>query len=320
MTSKERLIRLLKLLYSESDESHPITTKQIAERFRAMGTPTDRNTVTDDIAILNGSGIEIIAERGRQLKYYFADRRFELAELKLLIDAVESSKFITAKKSDQLVQKLITMTSTQNAKELQRHLYTAGRIKPENESIFYVVDAVHKAINERKQISFVYCEYSVDRKLVEKRDGEPYIFSPYAMLYNEDKYYALGYSEHHQKVITFRVDRMKTPEILDKPIVPAPTNFDPVDYTVNVFSMYDGDSSKVVLKCKNHLMNYVVDRFGDEFKSERTGDDCFLATIEASVSQTFFAWVFQFDGNIQIVSPASVKERYQEMLSKAGKQ
>ncbi len=201
MTSKERLIRLLKLLYSESDESHPITTKQIAERFQAMGTPTDRNTVTEDIAIINGSGIEIIAERGRQLKYYFADRRFELAELKLLIDAVESSKFITAKKSDQLVQKLITMTSTQNAKELQRHLYTAGRIKPENESIFYVVDAVHKAINERKQIAFVYCEYSVDRKLVEKRNGEPYVFSPYAMLYNEDKYYALGYSEQHQKVI-----------------------------------------------------------------------------------------------------------------------
>lgn len=317
MTSKERLVELLKLLISESDEEHPLTTKQIVDYFKAEGVPTDRNTVTEDIAILNKCGIEIMVERGRQLRYYYSDRKFELAELKLLVDAVESSKFITAKKSDQLVQKLTTMTSTRNAEELQRHLYTAGRIKPENESIFYVVDAVHKAINEKRQIAFSYCEYSAGRRLVEKRSGEPYVLSPYAMLYNEDKYYALGYSEKHQKVITFRVDRMRTPEILETPIIPAPADFDPVDYIVNVFSMYDGDTCDVVLRCKNHLMNYVVDRFGTEFSSEQVDEKSFQATVEVSVSKTFFAWVFQFTGEMEIVAPQEVWQQYQEMLTAA---
>jgi predicted DNA-binding transcriptional regulator YafY len=137
------------------------------------------------------------------------------------------------------------------------------------------------------------------------------------MLYNEDKYYVLGYCEHHGKIITFRVDRMKAPDILDKCIVPRPENFDPVDYTVNIFSMYDGETYNVTLLCRNELMNYVIDRFGDDVWTEITDEEHFTAEVDVSVSQTFFAWVFQFAGGIRITGPATVKEQYCQMLEKA---
>lgn len=317
MTGKERLIELLKLLYAVTDEDHQLSTAEIVAYFGEQGVPTDRSTVKTNIDVLNNCGIEIFATKGTQTRYYFSDRQFELAELKLLVDAVESSKFITAKKSDILVKKLMTLAGENNAKELERHLYTAGRIKPENESIFYTVDIIHRAINSGMQIAFVYYEYTTDKTLVPKHCGEPYIFSPYAMLYNEDKYYVLGYSEHHGKIITFRVDRMKAPDILDKCIVPRPENFDPVDYTVNIFSMYDGKTYNVTLLCRNELMNYVIDRFGDDVRTEITDKEHFTAVVEVSVSQTFFAWVFQFAGGIRITGPAIVKEQYRQMLEKA---
>ncbi len=317
MTGKERLIELLKLLYTATDENHQLSTSEIVTHFAEQGVPTDRSTVKADIDVLNNCGIEILATKGTQMRYFFSDRQFELAELKLLVDAVESSKFITAKKSDILVKKLMTLAGENSAKELERHLYTAGRIKPENESIFYAVDIIHRAINSGMQIAFVYYEYATDKNLVPRHDGEPYIFSPYAMLYNEDKYYVLGYSEHHGKIITFRVDRMKAPDILDMSIVPRPENFDPVNYTVNIFSMYDGETNDVTLICRNELMNYVIDRFGDDVRTEITDEEHFTATVEVSVSQTFFAWVFQFAGGIRITGPAAVKEQYHQMLEKA---
>ncbi|WP_195377187.1 helix-turn-helix transcriptional regulator [Anaerotruncus rubiinfantis] len=317
MTGKERLIDLLKLLYTQTDEDHPLSTAEIVSYFQSQGVPTDRGTVKADVAALKNCEIEIMDTRGTQIKYYFSDRKFELAELKLLVDAVESSKFITARKSEALVKKLMSFTNVHNAKELERHLYTVGRIKPENESIYYTVDIIHRAINAGKQISFVYCEYTPQKELLPKRSGEPYVFSPYAMLYNEDKYYVLGYSDFHQKIVTFRVDRMKKPDILDIYAVPRPTDFDPVDYTVNVFSMYDGENQKVKLLCRNELMNYVIDRFGEDVPVSKTDRDHFTATVEVSVSQTFFAWVFQFSGGIRIKSPAKVKEQYVQMLENA---
>ena len=317
MTGKERLIELLKLLYTQTDEDHPMSTPEIVSYFIARGIPTDRETIKADVDTLNNCGIEIYAAKTDKTRYHFSDRQFELAELKLLVDAVESSKFITARKSELLVKKLMTLAGENSAKELERHLYTAGRIKPENESIFYAVDIIHRAINSGKQISFVYYEYATDKTLVPKHEGAPYVFSPYAMLYNEDKYYVLGYSEHHGKIVTFRVDRMKTPDILDKFIVPRPENFDPVDYTVNIFSMYDGQACDVTLLCRNKLMNYVIDRFGDDVRTEIADNEHFTATVEVSVSQTFFAWVFQFAGGIRITGPAAVKEQYRQMLETA---
>ena len=317
MTGKERLIELLKLLYAKTDDDHPMSTAQIVAYFEDQGVVTSRLTVKADVETLNNCGIEIYSAKGTQTKYHLVDRQLELAELKLLVDAVESSKFITAKKSDALVKKLMGIASENYAEQLERHFYTAGRVKPENESIFYAVDIIHKAINSGKQISFIYYEYSADKTFVPRHGGEPYIFSPYAMLYNEDKYYVVGFDRSKCKVVTYRVDRMKSTEILAEPIYPRPNGFDPVDYTVNIFSMYDGKIYKVNLLCENRLMNYVIDRFGEDVDTVIMDEAHFRATVKVSVSQTFFAWVFQFAGGIRITSPASVKDQYRQMLEKA---
>lgn len=317
MTSKERLIHTLLLLQRKTDEEHQLSTTEIVAHFQEQGIPTDRKTVKADIDAMISCGIDIVPTKGSQTHYFYADHPFELPELKLLIDAVEASKFITAKKSAELVKKLAAMTGESSAHELKRHLYTTGRIKPENESIYYVVDVIHRAINQERQISFQYNEYNAKRERVPRHNGELYIFSPYAMLYNEDKYYVLGYSERHGKIATFRVDRMGIPDLMEIPAHPKPDGLDPVDYTINVFSMYDGQTVMVKLLCANHLMNYVIDRFGDEVRTEITDSGHFTAEVEVSVSQTFFAWVVQFAGEVKILGPESVNAAYRELLERA---
>ena len=317
MTNKERIVRMVRLFQTQTDEEHPISTFEIIEYFKGLGTVIDRNTIRDDVDTLNACGIEVIILEGRPNRYYFTDSRFQLPELKLLVDAVEGSKFITAKKSRELVGKIISMASTGYADELNRHLYTVGRIKPENENIYYVIDAIFRAIQAEQKISFQYFRFDANRERVPRHDGEPFVLSPYAMLYNEDKYYVLGYYGLFGKITTFRVDRMGIPEILAEPAHPKPEGFDPVDYTVDVFSMYEGSLETVELLCENIMMDPIVDRFGEEADTQIAGSGHFLVRAQVSVSRTFFAWVFQFAGKIQILEPASVKVQYQEMLGKA---
>lgn len=317
MTNKERIVQMVQLFQTQTDEEHPISTIEIIEHFRKKGAVIDRKTIRGDVDMLNSCGIEIIILDGRPNRYYYADRKFQFPELKLLVDAVEGSKFITAKKSSELVTKIISMASTGYAEELNRHLYTVGRIKPENENIYYVIDAIFRAIKTEQKISFQYFRFDAHRERVPRHDGEPFILSPYAMLYNEDKYYVLGHYEHFDKVTTFRVDRMGIPDILSEPAHQKPEGFDPVDYVVNVFSMYDGGLEKVELLCENSMMDPVVDRFGDDADTQTAGNSHFKVMAHVSVSPTFFAWVFQFAGKIQILGPDSVKEQYKEMLRSA---
>lgn len=317
MTNKERIIRLVRLFQTQTDEEPPISTFEIIEYFKGLGTVIDRNTTRDDVDTLNACGIEIIILEGRPNRYYFTDSKFQLPELKLLVDAVEGSKFITAKKSRELVGKIISMASTSHGSEINRHLYTVGRIKPENENIYYVMDAIFHAIQAEQKISFQYFRFDANRERVPRHDGEPFVLSPYAMLYNEDKYYVLGYYGLFGKITTFRVDRMGIPEILAEPAHPKPEGFDPVDYTVDVFSMYEGSLETVELLCENSVMDPIVDRFGEEADTQIADSGHFLVRAQVSVNRTFFAWVFQFAGKMQILEPAPVKVQYQEMLGKA---
>ena len=289
MTNKERIVRMIQLFQTQTDEEHTMSTHDIIEHFGKMDTVIDRNTIRDDIDMLNACGIEIIILAGRPNRYYFADRKFQLPELKLLVDAVEASRFITARKSGDLVDKITSMASAGQAEELNRHLYTVGRIKPENENIYYVIDAIFRAIQTERKIMFQYFRYDAQRERVPRHGGEPYVFSPYAMLYNEDRYYVLGYYEYFNKITTFRVDRMGIPEIMNEPSHPRPENFDPIDYTVNVFSMYDGDLATVELLCENSVMDPIVDRFGEDIDTEIADSEHFISRVQVSVSQTFFA-------------------------------
>lgn len=289
MTNKQRIVRMLRLFQTQTDEEHPISTFEIIEYFKGLGTVIDRNTIRDDVDTLNACGIEIIILEGRPNRYYFTDSKFQLPELKLLVDAVEGSKFITAKKSRELVGKIISMASTGCADELNRHLYTVGRIKPENENIYYVIDAIFRAIQAEQKISFQYFRYDANRERVPRHGGDPFVLSPYAMLYNEDKYYVLGYYSLFDKITTFRVDRMGIPEILAEPAHPKPEGFDPVDYTVDVFSMYEGSLETVELLCENDMMDSIVDRFGEEADTQIADSGHFLVRAQVSVSQTLLS-------------------------------
>ena len=309
---KNRLLYVLKFLWQNADAEHYATTADILTYLDERGISCDRKTIPGDIQKLCDIGLDIEEERSRENRYSLSSHLFTLPELKLLIDAVESSKFITTKKSTELIEKLSQMSSAHQATELKSNLYISERVKPMNEQIYYLVDNINTAINHRKQISYRYFHYDQHRKEVPNNDGKRYRFSPYFLVWNEDHYYTVGYSEKHQKIGTFRVDRMKEVNILTADAVEKPT-----DFNLPEFDMYDGSTETVTLLCKNDMMNYIVDRFGDAVETSPTDHEHFAAVAEVSVSQTFFAWVFQFNGDIQIKGPESVVDRYKAMLTSA---
>ena len=314
---KSRLLYILKYLWQNTDAEHYVTTADILTYLKESGISCDRKTIPGDIQKLCDIGIDIEEERSRENRYSLSSHLFTLPELKLLIDAVESSKFITTKKSTELVEKLSKMSSMHQAAELKSNLYISERVKPLNEQIYYLVDGINSAINMKKQITFQYFRYDQHKKEMPKNDGKRYRFSPYYLVWNEDHYYAVGYSEKHQKITTFRVDRMKGINVLSVDVVEKTKNFSLPEFTRQVFDMYDGIKEKVILLCKNDLMNYIIDRFGDRVETFPIDCGHFKVTTEVSVSQTFFAWVFQFNGDIKIISPKSVAERYDTMLKNA---
>ena len=319
METKPRILYLKKILEERTDEEHPLSTTQLINILNnEYGISAHRTTVTKDIAALQEFGMDIVTIHSTQSKYFVASRKFELPELKLLIDAVESSKFITKKKSETLIEKIHTMTSPGQVAKLKRNNYVVNRIKPDNEQIYYIIDAINDAINAGKQISFQYYDYTGLKKKVLKNKGEVYKLSPYKLLWCGDYYYVLGYSEKKSKVINFRVDRIASkPEILDKDIIPMPDDFDIENYTKEVFFMFSGEKVLVDLRCDNSLMKTMVDRFGEDVTTLAYDMTSFRVQTEVSASPTFFGWVFGFNGKVQILAPESVKEQYRQMIAQA---
>jgi predicted DNA-binding transcriptional regulator YafY len=314
--SKVRILYLYKILTELSDEAHPISTVELIKLLNdRYGVQAHRVTISKDIGVLEQCGADIVTINTTQNKYFIGSRLFELPELKLLIDAVESSKFITEKKSEELVKKLSSLTSVNQSEKLKRNLCTANRIKPGNEMVYYIVDAINEAINNKKKIAFQYFEYDARKQQKLKNNGKEYIFSPYTLAWNGDYYYVVGFSDKHQGLGAFRVDRiMKTPTILDIEAVPSSEDFNIADFTKSVFSMYDGEHIVVELKCDNSLMKTMIDRFGEDISTKPYSISEFKATVEVSASPTFYGWVFGFGGKIEILSPNNVREAYKEQV------
>lgn len=319
MDTKARILYLLRILEQCSDEDHPLTTTELISMLSEQyGISTHRITLKTDIETLQSYGIDIEVINSSQNKYYISGRQFEIPELKLLIDAVESSKFITEKKSEVLVTKLTSLVSEHQAKQLKRNLCTIDRIKPDNELIYYIVDAINEAINTGKKISFLYFEYNVKKEKKLKNDGKPYVLSPYSLIWNGDFYYVVGYSEKHNDVGVFRVDRiLKSPNILDKDAVLQPENFNISDYTKSVFQMYGSEQCEVTLRCENSLMKYIIERFGEDVQTTAYDMTSFRAIVDVELSPTFYSWVFTFGGKVQILTPEHAKNDYREMLKTA---
>lgn len=318
--SKLRLLYIGKMLQN-TDEAHPLTNAEMMQLLEERyGITTHRTTVPSDIDLLIKSGMEIEVIESKPKKYYLNDyaRTFSLPELKMLVDAVASSKFITKKKSDELIDKITTLGTPTNVPSLKRNLWSEGRIKQENERIYFNIEAVNQAINEGKKISFQYFQYDVRKEQKLKHDGEPYMFSPYALVWNGDYYYMVGFSEKHNGIGNFRIDRIaKTPLVLEEEAVSMPDDFDIAEYTNGMLRMYNSARRDVELICDNSVMDAIIDKFGTEAKTYAYDMTSFKLEVNVAVNHVFFGWVFGFGGLVKIKAPDDVKQEYANMVKKA---
>lgn len=313
---KGRLLALREYLYKYTDEQHQVSTQDLIDEMTRQGYPGNRKTIKDDIDVLNKFGMDIITNVSRGNSFYVASREFEIPELKLLVDAVSSSRFISAARSEQLIGKLAGMASVYEQEQITPRIYTDERIKANNPHLYYVIDMLIQAVQEKKKVRFQYGEYDADKHKVLRNDGEIYINSPYGCLWSDDFYYLVGYSEKHEKVVTFRVDRIIDLEVMDEDIIPEPKDFKISDYAQIVIEMFDGEPLEVELLCDNELMKNVIDKFGENIKTERVSNKQFKAKVSVSTSKTFYSWCFRFAGQMKILGPKKVVNEYKEMAQK----
>lgn len=312
-----RLLYIYQHLLKYSDAEHPVSTPELLRYLREEhGMEVNRTTLPGDFAMMEKAGLHFEIIKSRQNKYYFDGRLFDVAELKLLIDAVSSSKFITEKKSKDLIRKLTTLTSEYNAEKLRRHVTVQGRVKSENEKAYYILDAVNDAIDKSCKIRFQYTEYSNRKRKAMKNDGEYYVVSPYALVWDGDYYYMIGWCDNREHMRNFRLDRVyKTPMILeDEAAVPEPKDFNLAEYSQKVFRMFGSDDeTEVELLCETGTMNGIVDKFGTKVKTEEVDDEHFKATVKVCPSPTFYRWVFGWNGGMKILGPQNVLDEYKAM-------
>lgn len=317
---KGKLLKLLGILFEQSDENHPIAVPQLVQLLRAAGISAERKSIYDDIEVLRNLGYDIQLLRSKG--YFLGERIFQLAELKLLVDAVQSSRFITAKKSGQLIQKLERLTSVHQAQGLQRQVFVAGRVKSMNESIYYTIDAIHQAIGENRQISFQYFKYDRNREKVLRHGGKCYQVSPYALLRSDDNYYLVAYDGQKEEIRHYRVDKMLSINLsgLPREGLEAYQSFDLGRYARLHFGMFRGEEAEVVLRCESRMADIIIDRFGDQVSLVPDGEDHFTCAVQLAVSPQFFGWLCGLGSGIRIQSPAWVAEEMRQHLQRVMEQ
>lgn len=308
--TKLKLLYLMDILLEHTDEENPISRARIIELLENRGVTAERKSIYADIELLREYGLDVLTTKTNQYGYYIGSRRFELAELRLLVDAVQSARFITRKKSEQLIKKLEGLASHAQARTLHREVFVLDRVKAPNEKIYYNVDILQTAIADGVKAVFRYFEYAPDKSKRYRSDGAEYTVSPYALMWTNDFYYLVAYYEKRPGDFThFRVDRMEGVRALRDKRVPAEEAtgeaLDVARYGNRMFSMYGGQTVKVRLRCKNELVNVVLDRFGLDVPMMPDGD-WVIATAEVAVSPMFLGWLCSFGGDMQVLSPDSV--------------
>lgn len=322
MNNRQRVLLIEKLLREYTDENHSITGREI-ERLLAEehGISVYRSTIADDIAALIASGMDIKIERSIQKQYRYVGRIFDRAELKLMIDAVNAAKFITKGTSKNLVDKICTLAGPDRT-DLERHGEVENRAKSGNKKLFLVIDAIHEAIERKRQISFLYFKYDVNKKQVLLHDSKPYLFNPFFLVWNGEYYYMVGsYVNHPETVASFRVDRIPAvPQILKYKALPAPKGFHPNQYLnsrIHMFGGPDQTSEMVTLICENSTVNGIIDRFGIEVDMAPVDEDHFKAKVSVIPTSVFYGWVFGFGGRVRIAGPEEVVGEYRQMIHKS---
>lgn len=313
---KGRLLLLEHYLTEHTDEQHMLTTDELIEIYESNGYKANRNTIRDDIAVLIESDVDVVVGRkGKNKAYFIGSRLFEPAEVKTLVDAVSSSRFITAEKSEALIEKLSRLTSVYYREYLTNSAFSADRIKTDSPGIFVTIDVINSAISHGQKVSFQYVDYLPNKDEILRHKEKWYTVSPQAFLWNDDRYYVPSYSDEKGCIIPFRIDRMRHTKIIDEPAYMV-KDFNPSEYSRKVLKMFDGDmdEQEVRLEALNKYMLNIIDRFGEEVDTEPIDDDKFSVKVSVRPSSTFFAWVVQFRGDVRITAPENVKKSYLKML------
>ena len=315
---KLKLYHLSKIMLEHTDEDHYITMAQILEELGRYDVTADRKSIYDDLAALEHLGLEVQGEPvGKGYHYHVVNKQFELAELKLLVDAIQSSKFITERKSHELIHKLEQFASRYEAQELNRQVMVSGRVKTMNESIYYNVDAIHAAINENKRISFEYLNWNLKKELVPRYD-EPLSTSPWTLAWDDENYYLIGYSTNSKMIKHYRVDKMRRIKMLDEKRDGRAVfkEFNPAKYAKSSFGMFGGAVTDVKLRCENSMIGVILDRFGKEIMIRPDGKDHFITNVEVSVSDQFFGWIFALGGKVRILAPQDAIQKMEQTIKK----
>ena len=313
---KLRILYILDYLRLESDEEHPVSTQKLIDMLDAKGIHAERKTIYDDISRLNEYGYEILQVQNRLGGgYYLGTRKFELAELKLLVDAVQSSRFITRKKSKELIKKLEDEVSRYDCSKLKRQVYVAERVKTDNERIYYNIDGIHQGIQTNHKISFIYMDWNAKKQLV-PRGNDAKVVSPWALIWRDDNYYLAAFDGTDGIMKHYRVDKMKDVTVLEDRREGL-EQFEQVDlaqYSNRTFGMFGDREEIVTLEFPERLIGLLIDRFGKEISIRKGENDCFLGRVRLKVSGQFFGWLTGIGKEIRIASPESVREEYKTWL------
>lgn len=316
---KLKLIYLLDKFMQDTDEQHGITIKEISEYLEKYDIKSERKSLYDDIDTLRNYGLDIVKEKvDKQVYYKLLSRDFELAELKLLVDSVQAAKFITANKTNELIKKLEGLASRYEAMDLQRQVHVLNRVKNPNERIYLSVDALHKAIHNDVQVTFQYAEWNLKKELVPKYDGRIYHVSPWALTWDDENYYLIGYDEDNEKIKHFRVDKLMSLEETEEPRHGKKLfeSFDLAAYSKKMFGMYGGVEERVRLKVKNYLVGVMIDRFGKDIMIIPDKDgEYFTTNVDVAVSNQFIGWLAGLGADIEVVAPAGVRGQVRDYLA-----
>ena len=314
---KLKLLYLAKLLYEKTDDEHFLTTKEIASLLCEYDIEVERKTLSDDIDRLREFGVDIICNKvGKNNCYNIGNRSFELAELKMMVDLIQSSRFITDKKSKALISKLEKLVSENEASQLDRQVFITGRLKAENEQIYYNVDLIHRAINEDHQVKFQYFQWDIEKEPRLKHDGAFYEVSPWALAWDNENYYLVGYDENQKAKHHYRVDKMVSISVSDRKRSKQDNGemLDEATYSKRVFGMYGGKEEKVRFKVANSKVGIVIDRFGRDITIEKKNDETFEFEALVAVSDQFLGWVLSLGNDVKIIGPESVVDRMRGMI------
>lgn len=310
---KIKLLRIMEILRQETDEDHPMTKVELASRLVAMKISCSPRSLIRDIKLLNEQGYEIMERLiGHEKGYYVCDRSFSIPELKILIDAVQAASFVTDKKTGELIDKIAALGGGHRAAILKGNLVKFNTRKHRNETVYYTVGFIEDAIQKNKKIIFKYFDLDENGQKVYRREGHHYVVEPVALVFNEDNYYLIVYSEKHDGTANYRVDRIDSVEIIDDPVSDKARSLrrKVARYTEEAFKMFNGQSETVTLRYVDKLIGPVLDKFGEVTKMTRVDDHTIEATVQVRIAPTFWGWLFQFGTDMDIVEPEALKDEY----------